>query len=345
MRQHVREVIQREQPDIVVSNNLTGWSISAWDEITAAGLPIVQVLHDLYLLCPKDTMFNHGKSCQRQCGLCSVFRLGHARASAQVATVIGVSRFVLERITAQGYFSRARQHVVHNHTPVTTGQNSKPKLRNSHPLRFGYIGTLSENKGVGWLIEQFQRLEIDARLDIAGRGKLDYESKLKAMADPSKVSFLGYCDSDEFMQSIDVLGGAVAVGRAVRPVAVEGCANNLPVIASNMGGLPEIIRDEYNGLLCSPDDPDSLGIAMLWLYIDGGLRQRLAGQARASVLSLLDMERMLDQYQSILHETLQGTRIHHEPEPADHPTATRLEPVGLRQADIVDAGRRLAAAD
>jgi len=345
MRQHVREVIQREQPEIVVSNNLTGWSISAWDEITAAGLPIVQVLHDLYLLCPKDTMFNHGKSCQRQCGLCSVFRLGYARASAQVATVIGVSRFVLERITAQGYFSRARQHVVDTRPPATTGQNSKPKLRNSHPLRFGYIGTLSENKGVGWLIEQFQRLEIDARLDIAGRGKLDYESKLKAMADPSKVSFLGYCDSDEFMQSIDVLVVPSLWAEPFGLVAVEGCANNLPVIASNMGGLPEIIRDEYNGLLCSPDDPDSLGIAMLWLYIDGGLRQRLAGQARASVLSLLDMERMLDQYQSILHETLQGTRIHHEPEPADHPTATRLEPVGLRQADIVDAGRRLAAAD
>src|SRR3546814_16281815 len=68
-------------------------------------------------------------------------------------------------------------------------------------------------------------------------------------------------------------------------------ANNLPVIASNMGGLPEIIRDECNGLLCSPDDPDSLGIAMLWLYIDGALRQRLASQARASVLPLLDIDR------------------------------------------------------
>ena len=168
---------------------------------------------------------------------------------------------------------------------------------------------------------------------------------LKAMADPTKVSFLGYCDSDAFMQSIDVLVVPSLWAEPFGLVAVEGCANNLPVIASNMGGLPEIIRDEYNGLLCSPDDPDSLGIAMLWLYIDGGLRQRLAGQARASVLSLLDMERMLDQYQSILHETLQGTRIHHEPEPADYPAATRLESVGLRQADIVDAGRRLAAAD
>ena len=249
-------------------------------------------------------MFNHGKSCQRQCGLCSVFRLGHARASAQVATVIGVSRFVLERITAQGYFSRARQRGAQPHARHYRAEQ-QAQLRNSHPLRFGYIGTLSENKGVGWLIEQFQRLEIDARLNIAGRGKLDYESKLKAMADPSKVSFLGYCDSDEFMQSIDVLVVPSLWAEPFGTVAVEGCANNLPVIASNMGGLPEIIRDEYNGLLCSPDDPDSLGIAMLWLYIDGGLRQRLAGRARASVLSLLDMERMLDQYQSILHETLQ----------------------------------------
>src|SRR3546814_15773123 len=94
------------------------------------------------------------------------FRLRHAGASAQVATAIGVSRFVLERITAQGYFSGARQHVVHNCTPANPGQGSKPRQRSNHPLRFGYIGTLSENKGVGWLIEQFQRLDIDARLDI-----------------------------------------------------------------------------------------------------------------------------------------------------------------------------------
>jgi len=345
MRRYVREVIAREKPDIVVGNNLTGWSISTWDEVSAAGLPIVQVLHDLYLLCPKDTMFNHGKSCQRQCGLCSALRLGHAAASAQVSAVIGVSRFVLERLVDQGYFARSRQHVVHNCTPANPAQDDTPKKRSNFPLRFGYIGTLSENKGVGWLIEQFQRLGIDARLDIAGRGKLDYEAELKAMADPAKVSFLGYCDTDRFMRSIDVL---VVPSRWAEPfglVAVEGCANHLPVIAANMGGLPEIIRDEFNGLLCSPDDPDSLGTAMLWLYIDGALRQKLASQARASVLPMLDMERMLDQYQAILRETLQGTRTHHEPEPADHPATPRLEPVGIRQADAADAGRRLAAAD
>ena len=73
-------------------------------------------------------------------------------------------------------------------------------LHHSGLLRFGYIGTLSENKGVGWLIEQFQALSINATLEIAGRGKLDYEAKLNELADPSKVRFVGYQPSERFMQ-------------------------------------------------------------------------------------------------------------------------------------------------
>ena len=318
MRQYVREVIEREQPDVVICNNLTGWSISAWDEITVAGLPIVQVLHDLYLLCPKDTMFNKGRSCERQCGMCSAFRQQHAPASSQVAAVIGVSRYVLERITAQGYFATASQHVVHN--SIGTNGSLAPCRPASHSglLRFGYIGTLSENKGVSWLIEQFQALSINATLEIAGRGKLDYEAKIKGMADPSKVRFVGYQPSEYFMQGIDVLVVPSIWAEPFGLVAVEGCSQHLPIIATNMGGLAEIIQDNLNGLLCTPTDPDSLGRAMLKLYLDSGLRQRLAAQARDSVDAFMNMDRMLDQYQSILHATLHGRRAHDESEFADY---------------------------
>jgi len=290
-------------------------------------------------------MFKRGKSCQRQCGMCSVFRLHHAGASAQVATVIGVSRFVLERITAQGYFSGARQHVVHNCTPANPGQGSKPRQRSNHPLRFGYIGTLSENKGVGWLIEQFQRLDIDARLDIAGRGKLDYEARLKAMADPAKVSFVGYRDSVSFLQGIDVLVVPSLWEEPFGLVAVEACASGVPVIATRRGGLPEIVVDQLNGLLCDPDEPNSLAIAMLWLYLDADLRARLASQARESVLPLLDTERMLDEYQDILLRTLQGTSARHESEPSTEPQPSPAEPAGVRQVEPVHLDRCVVAAD
>lgn len=327
MRLHVREVIAREQPDVVLCNNLTGWSISAWDEISAAGVPIVQVLHDLYLLCPKDTMFSKGRSCQRQCGLCSAFRQHHAQASAQVAAVIGVSGFILDRLSSHGYFSQASRHLVHNSTTAAAGTPSAPRQNHSGLLRFGYIGTLSENKGVSWLISQFQALSINATLDVAGRGQLDYEAQLSAMVDPAKVRLVGYQDSETFMRNIDVLLVPSIWDEPFGLVAVEGCARHLPVIATNRGGLPEIIRDNLNGLICSPDDPDSLGRAMLKLYLDSGLRQRLSRQARASVAPFLDTERMLDQYQSILHATLHGRRAHDEPEFADLYPA-QAEPAG-----------------
>lgn len=327
MRQHVRKVIERERPDVVICNNLTGWSVSAWDEISAAGVPIVQVVHDLYLLCPKDTMFSKGRSCSRQCRMCSAFRQHHGAASGQVAAVIGVSRFILDRVSEGEYFSRASRHVVHNST--TSGHNASPSPRQNHSglLRFGYIGTLSENKGVGWLIAQFQELSINATLEIAGRGKLDYEAQLKAMSDPAKVRLVGYQDTDNFMRNIDVLVVPSIWAEPFGLVAVEACARHLPVIATNMGGLPEIIQDNLNGLLCSPADPDSLGRAMLRLYLDSGLRQRLSQQARDSVAPFLNMDRMLDQYQSILHATLHGRRAHDDFEFADY-HAPQAEPAG-----------------
>ncbi len=327
MRHYVREVIEHEEPDLVLCNNLVGWSRSVWDEIRAAELPIVQVLHDLYLLCPKDTMFNKGRSCERQCGLCSVFRHRHAPASLQVSAVIGVSRFVLGRIIAEGFFGRASQHVVYNCIDAGTSRSASPRPHHSGLLRFGYIGTLSENKGVSWLIEQFQALSIDATLQIAGRGKLDYEAKLKELADPTKVKLVGYQPSERFMRDIDVLVIPSIWAEPFGLVAVEGCAQDLPIIATDMGGLPEIIQNNVNGLLCSPSDPESLGRAMLRLYLDSDLRHRLSARARDSAAAFLDTERMLDQYETILRTTLHSRRALDEPQLAN-PRVSQVEPAG-----------------
>jgi glycosyltransferase involved in cell wall biosynthesis len=315
MRDYVKQVIDLEKPDLVVCHNLTGWSVSAWDEITAAGLPIVQVLHDLYLLCPGSTMFSKGHSCQTQCGRCEHFRKGHDVRSAQVSTVVGVSRFMLDTLQAQGYFKGARAYVVHNASPgMSAPFKSKPAepTAKKAPLRFGYMGTLSEPKGLRWLIEQFQQLPIEATLQIAGRGQLDDETRFKALAHSPRISFVGYQSPEDFYKEIDVAIVPSIWNEPFGMVAVEACAWSRPVIASRMGGLPEIIQDQFNGLLCSPDDPDSLGVAMLKLHQQPQLLARLSAQARVSVASLTDLDLMLDSYESIFTQTLQDRRIRHD---------------------------------
>jgi glycosyltransferase involved in cell wall biosynthesis len=253
-------------------------------------------------------MFKNGKSCRNQCSRCERFRKGHDVRSAQVDTVVGVSRFMLDTLQAKGYFKNARGYVVHNSSPCPALVLKTPPAQSGtrkEPLRFGFMGTLSEPKGVRWLIEQFQALPMDATLHIAGRGQLDDEARFKALAANSpRISFVGYQTPESFYKQIDVAIVPSIWNEPFGMVAVEACAYAKPVIASRMGGLPEIIQDQLNGLMCSPDDPDSLGLAMLKLHQQPALLARLSSQARGSVASLLDEALMLDSYQSIFAQTL-----------------------------------------
>ncbi|WP_371231678.1 glycosyltransferase family 4 protein [Pseudomonas sp. QE6] len=311
MRDVLAQVLAQNRPDVVVCHNLAGWSIAAWDAIRDAGLPIVQVLHDQYLTCPRGMRFNKGRHCQRQCGSCAFLRRSHAQASERVDTVVGVSRYQLAALVDAGYFTCSQRYVVYNCAPFIPWQEAPAEVAQHRPLRFGFIGALTPNKGVKWLIEQFQKQALDASLLIAGRGETGYVNTLKSLADPQHVHFVGYRNPCGFFAEIDV-----AVVPSIGPesfglVALEACAHHLPVIVSTRGGLVEIVRDGINGLHCSPERPDSLGEALRRLAEDVPLRQRLASQARDSVASMLSVERMLDEYEAVLQHTLLSRGARH----------------------------------
>lgn len=311
MRDVLAQVLAQSEPDLVVCHNLAGWSIAAWDAVRAAGMPIVQVLHDQYLTCPRGMRFHNGRQCQQQCTSCALLRRSHAQASGQVDTVVGVSRYQLAALVDAGYFAYSQRYVVYNCAPFAPWQETPAPLPERRPLRFGFIGALTPNKGVEWLIEQFQKQSLDASLLIAGRGEATYVNMLKSVADPQHVHFVGYRNSSAFFSEIDV-----AVVPSIGPesfglVALEACAQHLPVIVSTRGGLVEIVRDGLNGLHCSPERPDSLGEAIRRLAENAPLRQRLASRARESVASMLSIERMLDEYETVLQHTLLSRGVRH----------------------------------
>lgn len=310
MRRLLAKVLEEVEPDVVICHNLSGWSISAWDAIHAAGLPIVQVLHDQYLTCPRGVRFNKGRHCEQQCAPCALLRRSHAAASSDVDAVVGVSRYQLNTLLDAGYFSGSQTHVVYNGSPMAEVPVAPP-ASGRRPLRFGFIGALTPNKGVEWLIEQFQARGDDASLLIAGRGDAAYVNQLKSAADPQHVHFVGYRKASEFFAEIDVAVVPSLSPESFGLVALEACAHHLPVIASRMGGLVEVVQDEINGLLCSPEQPDSLGDAIQRLARDPALRQRLASRAHEYVAPMLSLERMLDEYETILRHTLLTRGVQH----------------------------------
>lgn len=301
MKKYVRQVIQRECPDIVICHNLSGFSISVLDAIKEFHLPIIQILHDQYFICAKSTAFRNGNLCKKQCLRCHLMRLLHSKKSNNVDAVVGVSKFVLEKLTKMGYFQNSIQKVIHNASYI----EDLPKTYiwdRKHPLRIGYIGTLSKHKGVEWLIKSFMALKIDATLTLTGKGDSEeYESELRYMAAKDKrITFLGYQLPATHYQQIDLSVVPSLWEDSFPTVAFESCAYHVPVIATNMGGLPEIIENGVNGIICNPNDENSLKDAILQLYNNPELYCRMSGQARDSIKEMLDSDNNIAQYDSLI---------------------------------------------
>lgn len=300
MQGYVREVLRLEQPSVVSCHNLVGWSIATWDEVCRARIPIVQVLHDMYLLSPNSTLYSKGYSTPRQGLLSRLLRRGYSRQSNKVAAVVGISRSILERFGAYGYFSKVPRYVVRNARVVPLANQLRMR-REGQPLNVGYIGTLSAVKGIEWLIDQFKQSGIEGSLLIAGQGKDEDVQYFRTLAEAdSRIVFVGYVAPADFYPEIDVLVVPSLWEEPLGMVAVEGLANNLPVIASNRGGLRETVTDGSNGILCDPDDPDSLSHALRRIWQDVDLYNRLAAEARTSVAEYLNVERMVNEYEHIL---------------------------------------------
>ncbi|TXE14313.1 glycosyltransferase family 4 protein [Algoriphagus aquimarinus] len=303
MAEVVKEILMAEKPDIVSCHNLAGWSAAVWNPIHEAGIPIVQVLHDLYLLCPNSNMFKNEQTCENQCFSCKLLRRNHAEKSAQVSAVVGISNSILQRFIDFGYFTNATKNIIYN-TRTISNPVFKPTRKSGQAMRFGYLGTLSKVKGLEWLIEQFKKLDFEASLRIAGKGDRVYENQLKELANDSNIEFVGYVNSTEFLAEMDVLIVPSLWEEPLGMVAIEALANHVPVIANKRGGLQETVKDGINGLYCYDSEPDSLSAAMRQLYENPEQYNQFSQAARASVASILDADRMIGEYEAVLKEAL-----------------------------------------
>ncbi|WP_300926941.1 glycosyltransferase family 4 protein [uncultured Dubosiella sp.] len=131
-----------------------------------------------------------------------------------------------------------------------------------------FVGRLAEVKGVKYLIESMK--DVDAKLVIVGSGPLEAQLKKQAETLRNKVEFLGpkthkelktiYASADIFvMPSITASdGGKEGFGLVI----LEAMASGLPVVASDSGGIPTIVENNYNGFLVEEKSSRALSCAI-----------------------------------------------------------------------------------
>lgn len=291
-----KEVLRQFKPDVLSSHNLGGLSISVWDTAREANLPFIQVVHDQYLLCAAGAAFRNGKACITQCYSCRLLRRRHVSASRQASCLVGVSGYVVERLKTAGLFEGVEKRIIYNERNFP---DFPARIPPQGSLVFGYIGAVTPQKGLDWLVDEFRAIASGSHLLIAGSGAPQYLANLRADASGSNITFLGHTNADDFYKMIDVLIVPSLWPDTLPGVAIEACARHIPVIASSIGGLPEIIKHGVNGLLCDPEDRHSLAHAMLQLMNDRSLIAFLGANCRTSIEQFASYDRMLDQYEKL----------------------------------------------
>lgn len=303
----VESVVRDIKPDLVNCHNLAGFSASTWPAIKQAGAPIVQVLHDLYNICPNSNMFCKGSSCTTQCMRCKLFRLPHVALSENVDCVIGVSRFVLQRHLEHGLFSQAKiKTAIHNTRAMALSHHEGP-VETSGKITFGFIGTLVPAKGVELLIKAFSAVNLDkqAKLLIAGTGPESYLTELKRYASDC-IEFLGYTSQEDFFPKIDILVVPSIWNDTLPGVVFESLTYGVPVIGSQRGGIPEMITDGVNGFLFEPDVHEELPSIMEKIINNPGLIRGLKDEVLRSAMKFIDVDLWIDKYISTYSQVLEN---------------------------------------
>lgn len=255
-------ILDRERPDVVHTNVLSGLSIAAWYETKKRGVPLVHTLRDYYLLCIRSSMTRGGDNCVSRCKQCSLFSLHKKRASATVDAVVGVSQFILDLHLQHGYFTAARKRrVIHNPYSYPSGATGRRKVNEGEdgPLRIGFLGRVHPSKGIEHLlaaVRQFPRHRYHVL--VAGRGTPEYERRLSDVYPEVNVSYLGVVERDQFLAEVDILVVPSLWNEPLARTVIEAYANGVPVVGSSRGGLPEIIEEGRTGFVFDPGSPGSL---------------------------------------------------------------------------------------
>jgi glycosyltransferase involved in cell wall biosynthesis len=237
------------RPDIVNTNNLAGFSVALWRHFRERRVPVVHTLRDHYLICPYSIMYRRGGNCQRPCFRCRLLSRPKLPASEHVDGVIGISDYILQRHLELGYFPQVRHRAVIRNIydlPVTAAKRERLPVE---PLVVGFLGRISEEKGIEDLCEAVahERTRRPIRLVVAGRGKSDYVESIQARHGHEDTEFVGFISPAELLARVHVLAVPSRLNEGLGRVVLEANAHGVPVLVPGRGGLPELVEHGVNG--------------------------------------------------------------------------------------------------
>lgn len=253
----IKKILKKEKPDLIHTNGIKGFSPSLFSVIKHLRIPHVHTIHDYELISRWANLYRKGNPISKFNLLDTSYVFYLRKISSSVDAVIAPSKFAMDLHEKLGFFRNSHKYII----PHGNKLNKNTKLSDVFSREFLYIGQIAESKGPQIIVKAFKRLtEKSARLHIVGRGPYSDTLKLMASGD-ERIILHGFVPDEDLDEIFKKCACAVVpslwyeiFGYVVHEVMSKG----LPVIASNIGAIPELVKDGYNGFLFEPGDIDSL---------------------------------------------------------------------------------------
>jgi glycosyltransferase involved in cell wall biosynthesis len=280
------DVVDRVRPDVAhVHHVFERLTTSVLDLLRRRGVPTVMTLHDYKPVCPNFRLFTGGVPCTRclsggpwqvvrhRCLEGSRWRSVAAAADAYAARARGLydgvdhflapSGFLRDRVV-EGGLPAGRIDVLPN--PVLAAP--APRAARAEPPGIVYASRLVAEKGVDVLLDAAARLPPGVRVRLIGSGRAEAAVRGRVAAQGLPVDVAGPLPPPGVADALR--GAAAAVLPALWwencPMAVlEPAALGVPVVATAVGGIPELVDHGRTGLLVPPGDAGALAAALLWV--------------------------------------------------------------------------------
>jgi glycosyltransferase involved in cell wall biosynthesis len=221
--------------------------------------------------------------------------------------VVAISAAVADSLASAGV-DRRRTHIVpsgvdcvrfHPPTPAQRLEARGALGLSDAECVISALGALEPRKGHRYLIEAVAALasaapSIKLRCFIAGHGSIrtDLEHQIAHLGCAERVKLLGRIDDPRGLLWASDVFAMPSLKEGLGIAALEAMASGLPVIASRVGGLCEVVEHDRTGILVAPADPDSIASAIGRLAEASALRSQMGAAARARAVENYSMEKM-----------------------------------------------------
>jgi len=256
----VKKILKQEKPELVLSHNLKGLGYLTLLAVKRLKIRNIHTIHDVQLVNPSGLII---KGHEKQ----SLFYRLYSRVTRLLflspEVVISPSRWLLDFYSQYGLFEKSKEVVLPNPIIITDDEQQLSKKFTDKKTTYMVLGQLEEHKGILFLLNVFENFNKigNCRLIVVGSGRLEKKLREK-YAKEDWIEFLGFVPQKDL--------GRLVFKRVHYTIIPSLCYENspatiydslkyaTPVIASNIGGVQELVKEGVTGYTFEPDNKISL---------------------------------------------------------------------------------------